>query len=429
MFDRIKESIEKFSRRSDVDEEAVEELVKEIQRDLIEADVDVKMVSDISDNIRDDALKDERPSGVTLKEHVIETVYNELEDLLGKEADIRKEPHTIMLVGLYGAGKTTTAAKLADYYRKRELKPGLIAADTDRPAAHDQLKQLSEQVDSRFYGEPETEDPSKIVKNGLEEVDSEVTIIDTAGRDSLKKELKDEIKSVKEAADPDEIYLVIPADIGQSAKEQASEFEDAVGITGVIVTKTDSTAKGGGAVVACRTADTQVKFVGNGERPKDLERFDPVKYVSRIIGQPDLNTLLEKVEEMEADPEDLLEGEFTMRDFEEQLQSVTDTGMMEEMMQQLPISSSKVPDNISQITDEKVNVYQTIINSMTEEEVRDPSLMDRSRVERVAQGSATSPEEVRELLKHYRQTKNMVDKFDKKSMERGQIGNLLNQFR
>lgn len=425
MFDRIKESVQKFSRKNVADKEAVEELVKDIQRDLIQADVDVSLVSDISDEIREKALEDEVPSGLTRKEHVLEIVYNKLEELLGDEAEIEVEPQTILLAGLYGAGKTTTTGKLADFYRKRGLKVGVIAADTDRPAAFDQLKQIAEDVDVEFYGEKDAEDPVKVVENGKQALDVDVLIVDSAGRDSLNEELSEELSQMEKALQPDEKYLVMPADIGQSAKKQAEQFDDAVGITGVIVTKMDSSAKGGGALVACEHSGAQVQFVGTGEQMQDLEPYDPVEFVSQMIGQPDLESLLEKIEEMDTDPEALLEGDFTLEDFQDQMSQVTDTGMMEEMFQQLPIGGSQIPDNISNMTEGKIQSYSVIMDSMTEEEKKDPSIIKRDRIERIAKGSGKTERDVRDLLKHYRQTKNMMDKFDKKSLKRGNMQDMM----
>ena len=418
MFDRVKESIKKFSSKASVDEEQVEELVQDIQRDLIAADVDVALVQELSEDIREKGLG-EKKTGLSRKEHVLEVVYNELEAILGEKPGYEAEPATVMLVGLYGAGKTTTAAKLADYHRKRGLKTGLIGADTDRPAAVEQLRQLSEDADSQFYGDEDAEDPAEVAAEGLERLDSEYTVVDTAGRDSLNEELKEEISRVEEAVDPDQVLLVMPADIGQSARSQAREFQDAVGIDGVVITKTDSSAKGGGAIVACEEADAQVRFVGNGERVSDLEIYDPVKYVSEILGQPNLESLLEKVEELEQSPEEMLEGEFTLQDFRQQIESVTEAGMIEDLVKQLPIGST--PDNLKQMTEEKAEAYSTIMDSMTEEEKADVSLIDRSRVERIASGSGRSEEEVRELIKQFRQTKNMMDKFDRSSMKRGNM--------
>lgn len=425
MFDRIKDSIEKFSSRGVADKEAVEQLVKDIQRDLIQADVDVALVSEISDDIREDALSEELPSGLSRKEHVLEIVYNKLEDLLGDEAEIEEKPQDILLCGLYGAGKTTTAGKLADFYRKRGFKVGVIAADTDRPAAYEQLEQLAEQVDVEFYGEKDAENPAEVVRNAVKELDVDIRIVDSAGRDSLNEDLRKELAEAHEVIDPDETYLVIPADIGQSARKQAEKFDDAVGITGVIVTKMDSSAKGGGALVACEHSSANVQFIGTGEKMGDLEVYDPVKFVSDMIGQPDLESLLEKVEQLDTDPEALLEGDFTMEDFREQIETMTGSGMMEEVMKQLPFSKSKLPDDINQMTEEKIGSYGVIIDSMTVEEKDDPSILKKSRIGRIADGSGTSRQEVRELVKHYRQTKNMMDKFDKKSMKRGNMQDML----
>ncbi len=424
MFDRIKESVQKFSSKGVADKEAVEQLVKDIQRDLIQADVDVSLVSDLSSEIREEALEEEVPAGLTRKEHVLEIVYNKLEELLGEEAEVEIEPKKILLSGLYGAGKTTTTGKIADFYRKRGLKPGVIAADTDRPAAFDQLKQIAEDIDVEFYGEKNAENPVEVVENGLQEIDAEVIIVDSAGRNSLNEDLKTELSQINQVFQPDEKYLVMPADIGQSARKQAESFEDAVGLTGVVVTKMDSSAKGGGALVACQNSGVSVKFIGTGEKMEDLEIYDPVDFVSEMIGQPDLESLLEKIEELETDPEAILEGEFTLEDFQQQISSVTDAGLMEEMMQQLPFGA-KLPSNITDMTEEKVQSYNVIMDSMTNEELNDPSVISGSRRERIAEGSGTSTREVRDLIKHYRQTKNMVDKFDKKSMKRGNMQDMM----
>ena len=427
MFDRIKDSIEKFSSKSVADREAVEELVKDIQRDLIRADVDVGLVSDLTDEIKEEALDEDLPAGLSRKEHVLKIVYDKLENLLGEKADIEVEPQNILLCGLYGAGKTTTAGKLADFYRKRGMKVGVIAADTDRPAAYEQLQQIAEEVDAEFYGRKEAEDPVKVVEEGMEKLDTDVTIVDSAGRDSLDDELSQQLSDISDVAQPDEKYLVIPADIGQSAREQAEMFDDAVGISGVIVTKMDSSAKGGGALVACANSDARVRFIGTGEKMDQLEVYDPVDFVSDMIGQPDLESLLEKIEELDTNPEEILEGDFTMRDFKQQIESVTGSGIMEDMMQQLPFSSNKLPDNMQDMTEGKIASYSVIMDSMTDEEMKDPSVIKGSRRERIAKGSGTSTEEVSELVKHYEQTKNMVSKFDKKSMKRGNMKDMMSK--
>jgi len=299
------------------------------------------------------------------------------------------------------------------------LKPGVIAADTDRPAAYDQLKQLAEDIDVSFYGEKEAEDPVSVVRNGQKQLEVDVLIVDSAGRNSLNEDLQKELSEIESVLKPDNKYLVMPADIGQSARQQAESFDDAVGLNGVIVTKMDSSAKGGGALVACENSGAAVKFIGTGERTEDLEVYDPVDFVSEMLGQPDLESLLEKIENLDTDPEKILEGDFTMYDFKEQMESVTGSGMMEEMMKQLPFGSNKVPDNMANMTEEKISGYSVIIDSMNDEEMSDPSVIGKSRRERIAKGSGTSRSDVKDLVKHYRQTKNMVDKFDKGDMKRG----------
>ena len=427
MFDRIKESVQKFSSRSVADKEAVEQLVKDIQRDLIRADVDVGLVSDLSSEIKEEALDEELPDGLSRKEHVLKIVYDRLEELLGEEAHIDEGPQKILLCGLYGAGKTTTAGKLADFYRKKELKVGVIAADTDRPAAFEQLQQVADDANAEFYGRKEAEDPSKVVEEGMEELDVDVTIVDSAGRNSLNDDLREELSEIDQVFDPDNKYLVIPADIGQSAREQTEMFDSAVGLTGVIVTKMDSSAKGGGALVACANSDAEVKFIGTGETVSDLEIYDPVDFVSDMMGEPDLDSLLEKIEELDTDPEAILEGEFTLEDFKEQMESVTGSGIMEEMMQQLPFGKDKLPSNMADMTEEKIGNYSIIMDSMTDEEMQDPSLIKASRRERIAEGSGTNTGDVKELIQHYRQAKNMVDKFDKGGMERGNMKQMMSK--
>jgi len=189
----------------------------------------------------------------------------------------------------------------------------------------------------------------------------------------------------------------------------------------------DSSAKGGGALVACADSEAKVQFIGTGEKMGDLEEYDPVDFVSDMIGQPDLESLLEKIEEMDTNPEELLEGEFTMQDFKEQIESVTQAGVMEEMMQQLPFSSNKLPDNMQDMTEGKIENYTVIMDSMTDEEMQDPSIIKGSRRERIAKGSATDKSEVGELVKHFKQTKNMMNKFDKSSMKRGNMKDMMSK--
>jgi signal recognition particle subunit SRP54 len=431
-FDKLKDSIRSFAGRSLADEEAIEELVKDIQRALLRADADVQMVQELSDEIKQAAMKKDIPSGLTRKEHVLNIVYEQLADFLGEAAaDVDLQPQRILLLGLFGAGKTTTAGKLANFFRKRGLQPGLIAADVHRPAAYEQLEQNADEVNAAFYGEPDNDDAAAIVRNGVRELtEVDVVIVDSAGRDSMNAELQQELEDIEQALQPDNAYLVIPADIGQAAREQAETFNDAVGIDGVIVTKMDSSAKGGGALSSTAAASAPVTFLGTGEGMDDLDLYDPEDFVGDLLGEPDIGAIVEKAEEAidtEA-AEKFMEGEFTMEDFFEQLESVSSSGMMDQLLDQMPFSKDKLPDNMMEMQEEKMQTYKAAMNSMTPEEKQDPKVVDKSRADRIAKGAGIERGDVREMIKQYRQAKNMMDKMGGKNMKRGNMRKMMEQF-
>ncbi len=420
VFGKLKESIKEFAGMGVADKEDVKALVKDIQRDLIRADVEVSLVKDLTETIENKALKEDLPSSITRKEHVLNIVYEELAGILGGEKpDITAEPKRILLLGLHGVGKTTTAAKIAEFYRKRGLKTGLIAADIHRPAAYEQLKTNAEKADADFYGDPDAESAEKVVKKGMKELsECDVVIVDSAGRDSMNSELEQELRSIEQAFKPDEKILVVPADIGQSAKEHAEQFENAVGVDGVAVSKMDSTAKGGGALTSCYTTGAEVWFIGTGEKVDDIEVYDPEDFVSELLGVPDLSSILEEAREAfdEEDAKKLMEGDFTLKDFYEQMDQVSSMGSMEKMLDMLPFGD-KLPDNALDMAEGQVEKYRHIIDSMTEEEMNDPKIIGSSRAERIAKGSGTSRQDVRQMIKQYRQAKNMMDKFSGRNME------------
>ncbi|MCJ7450726.1 MAG: signal recognition particle receptor subunit alpha [Candidatus Nanohaloarchaeota archaeon QJJ-9] len=421
-FDKLKESIKDFAGRGVADKEAVKSLVKDIQRDLMKADVDIELVKELTDRIKEKALKEDIPPNLTRKEHVLNIVYDELAGILGeekKEVEVREK--NILLLGLFGAGKTTTAAKLADFYRKRGMKVGMIAADIYRPAAYEQLKQNAEKVDAEFYGDKDAENAADLVKRGKKELsDCDIIIVDSAGRDSMDNELKKELKEIEKAFQPDEKILVVPADIGQSAGDQASTFNKAVDIDSVIVTKMDSSAKGGGALTSCARTDAEISFIGTGEKVEDLDVYDPEEFVSELLGVPDLSSLLEKAEEAidEEEAEKFMEGEFNLKDFYGQMEKMASEDMFSQLLDKLPIQGD-LPDNVMDMQEEQVENYRHIMDSMTEEEMQEPKIIDSSRAERIAQGSGTSKKDVRQMIKQYRQAKNMMDKFSGGGMKRG----------
>ncbi len=416
-----------------VDKEAVESIVRDLQRTLIQADVDVQMVSEISKKIKDKVLK-EPPKGMTLKEYFIKTLYEEIVSLLGKEeGKLSLKNQKILLIGLFGCGKTTTCGKLAKWFKKRGLSVALAACDTHRAAAQDQLKQIGKQVDVHVYSEGKK--PVDIAKNAIKKSKENVLIFDSAGRDALDKELAKELKKLGEVIKPDEVLLVIPADIGQAARKQSEEFNKLVGITGLIVTKLDGTAKGGGALAAAGVSESNVRMIGVGEKLENFEEYDPKRFVSRLIGYGDLQGLLEKAKEAGAEDtaKKLMEGRFTLNEFYEQLGSLQKMGSLSSVMDMVPGFSrgalaKKLPKDFLNVQEDKMKRWKFVIDSMTPKEREDPEMIKQSRVQRIARGSGTTQSEVRELLKNYKQVKKVMKMTGGgKSLRRGPLAKLAKQ--
>ena len=295
----LKDAVKKLVNAGKIDKEVIDDVVKDIQRAMIQSDVNVRLVMKLSSQIKNRALTEAPPAGMDSREHVLRIVYTELVNIVGKATPIELKPQTIMMVGLQGSGKTTTTAKLAKYFARKGLKPAVICADTYRPGAYDQLSQLCEKLGVAFYGERDNKDAVAIVRNGLKEIAKyDVKIVDTAGRHALETDLIQEMKDISTLTNYDHRFLVLDAAIGQQASEQAKAFNDAVGITGVVITKLDGTAKGGGALSAVSDTNTSIAFIGVGETPEDLERFDPDGFISRLLGMGDLKALVEKANEM-----------------------------------------------------------------------------------------------------------------------------------
>jgi signal recognition particle subunit SRP54 len=405
--------VRKILTGSTVDAKAVEELIKGLQRILLESDVDIKLVYELSENIKKKCLKEEIPAGLTLRDQVMKVVYEELVKLLGEQQVGLLGKKGIMLLGLFGSGKTTTAGKLAKYFQKQGLKPAMIACDYHRPAAIDQLQQIGEKLHVPVHVSKER-NPFNALKEGMEKLKSyDIIIVDTAGRDALDKELADELKKMYEIFKPDEALLVIPADIGKIGGRQAEEFNKLVGITGVIITKMDGTAKGGGVLSACSATKAKVKFIGTGEKSEDLEIYDPVRFVSRLLGMGDLQSLLEKAKESEFKEEDMkkiLSGKFTLKDFYEQISGMQKMGPLNNVIDMIPGMGHSIPQEMLEVQEEKLKKYKYIIDSMTKKEKNNPDIINSSRVKRIAAGSGTSQKDVKDLLKQYDQTKKLMKK-------------------
>jgi signal recognition particle subunit SRP54 len=407
-----------------VDEAAVKELVRDIQRALLQADVNVKLVLGISKQIEERALKEKVPPGISRREHVIKVVYEELTRFVGdKPVPIKMEPgkkKILMLVGIQGSGKTTHAAKLARYFLKKGLKPALICADTYRPGAYAQLQQLANRINVPVYGDVKAKDPVKVVNEGLKQFsDKEIILVDTAGRHKEEKELIKEMKTLEKKIRPDEVMMVIDGTIGQQALIQAQTFHEATPIGSILVTKLDGSARGGGALSAVAATGAPIKFIGTGEKTEDIEAFIPSRFVGRLLGMGDLETLLDKVKEAEIKvPEKkakaILSGKFTLTDMYEQFEAVKGMGPFRKIFKMLPGMSYDVPEDMLNMAEGRLEKWRVIIQSMRPEEKENPKILNSSRVRRVARGSGTTERDVKDLLKQYVMMRKMLKMFKRK---------------
>ncbi|HLE05890.1 MAG TPA: signal recognition particle receptor subunit alpha, partial [Candidatus Nanoarchaeia archaeon] len=426
----LRSSIKKLVNRVLIDTKAVDEFIKDIQKALISADVDVSLVFTLTKRIKERILEDKN---FGKKEQIVRIVYEEIVSLLGKGGEslsVPKKPFKILLVGLFGSGKTTTSGKISLRFKKKGYKPCLLALDTFRAAAREQLRQVGLNAGVTVFSDDKEKKPEKVVKKFSSDWSKfDVVIGDSAGRDALDKSLISEVKAINKEFKPDETWLVVPADIGQSAKKQAEAFRDALNITGVIITKLDSTAKGGGALTACAVSGAPVKFIGVGESIDDFELFNPSRFVSRLLGMGDLESLLEKAkEELDEDRikdlgEKMLKGEFNFLDLNEQLRAVTKMGSFSKLLSFIPgVGGLKLPDGALDIQEENVKKFQVIMNSMTLEELENPKLLSVSRIQRIAKGAGVSEGDVRLLLKQYNQMKGVM-----KKMKGGNLKKMMKQ--
>jgi signal recognition particle subunit SRP54 len=414
----LHDALKKLFRASIIDEATVKELVRDVQRALLQADVNVKLVLDVSKRIEERALKEKVPLGVSRREHVIKVVYEELTRFLGeKPIPIKMEPgkrKVIMLIGIQGSGKTTAAAKLARYFQKRGLKTALICADTYRPGAYAQLQQLANRINVSLYGELNAKDPAKIALEGLKQFnDKDVIIIDTAGRHKEEQELIKEMMMLEKNIRPDEVMLVIDGTIGQQATAQAKAFNEATPIGSILVTKLDGSARGGGALSAVAATSAPIKFISTGEKIEDIEPFIPSRFVGRLLGMGDLETLIDKVREAEVKvPEKkakaILSGKFTLTDMYEQFEAMKGMGPFKKLLKMLPGMSYDIPEDMLNMAEDRLEKWRVVIQSMTPQEKNDPKIFNSSRIKRVARGSGASEKEVKELLKQYSMMRRML---------------------
>ncbi len=415
----LRKATDKIANAIFIDKNLVDSVIRDLQRALIEADINIHLVKELSDKIKKAAL-DERIKGIEKKEHLIKLLHDELVKILGKYKQLRlkKAKNRIMLLGLYGSGKTTTIAKLGNYFAKRGNKVALLGLDVHRPAAPEQLKQLAEKNKLDYFIDVKEKDPIKIWKKYKKQLkDYGLVLIDTAGRHTLDKQLVKEVKKLSKEIKPTESILVMPADIGQAAKKQAQEFKEAIDISGVIITRMDSTARGGGALTACAETKAGVYFITTGEKINDIEEFNPESFLSRILGMGDLQALIEKIKLVTDEKKQkkiqkrVEEGKLTLNDVVDQVKSMGSLGGFEKIKGMVPgLGSAKIPENLLKTQEEKISKWEHIIKSMTPDERENPEVLKKqtSRISRVAKGAGVHNSEVRSLLKQYDLLKEML---------------------
>lgn len=412
---KLREALAKLTNRPYVDEDDVKALIKDLQRVLISSDVSVKLVFALSKRIEERSLKSKKIEALSLKEHVTKIVYEELVSLMGQSYTPRLDKHKILMCGLYGSGKTTSCAKLAHFYKTKGLSVGLIAADTDRPAAQEQLEQLAKQVGASFYTIKGEKNPAKIVSATLKRIKEDVIIVDSAGRSGLDGALVEELREVASVLKPEECYLIISADIGQIAGKQATEFNAAVPISGVFVTKMDGSGKGGGALSSVAASNAKISFVGIGEKPNDIEVYNSERFVGRLLGVPDIGALMEKIKEISetSDLKKIETDELTIESFYEQLKAAKKLGPLSSVFSM--IGAVDVPKEMVQQSEEKLKKFECMINSMTKEEKKDANVLKNNagRIARIAMGSGCSEKDVREFLSQFEKMEKMMGMFKK----------------
>ncbi len=415
----LRAAIKKIVNSSGIDEELIKELSKDVQRALLQSDVNVKLVLEITKNLEERSLKENPPPGLSRKDHIVKILYDELAKLLGNETEFSFKPgklNKILLLGIQGSGKTTITGKLSKFLTKQGYKVGVIGADTYRPGALVQLKTTCEKENIEVYGEEKTKDSPLIVKNGLKHFGKsnlDIVLIDTAGRHKEEKDLLDEMTQINKVAEPDLALLVIDGTIGQQCFSQAEAFHKIVTVGGIVITKLDSSAKGGGAIAASAATGAQIMYIGTGERIDDLEKFSPTRFVGRLLGMGDLQALLDLAKRLESEADDvrlkrISSGKMNMDDFYYQLEEVTKVGSLKGLLESMPGFSGMVKEDQLDQVEDRMEKWRYIIQSMNKQEKADPDLLNASRIKRIARGSGWPEHEVKELLKNYKNSKNMM---------------------
>ncbi len=438
MFDNLREglrgALKKIVGASDINEELIDSICKDVQRSLLQSDVNVRLVLSITQNLKHRALAEQPPKGLSRKDHIVTILYGELAKLLGYSGEVIKtiekeqeydispatsffkagKQNIVLMLGIQGSGKTTVTAKLARWLTKHGYRTGVIGADTWRPGALTQLKMNCSKINAEVFGEEQNSNAVSIAKKGLDyfkDQSLDVIIIDTAGRHKEEEGLLQEMNEMYRAVTPDLVLLVIDATIGQGAFKQAEAFHQAASVGGIVITKLDGTAKGGGALAASAATGAKVMFIGTGERIDDLEQFSPTRFVGRLLGMGDIKALLEMAKglELQADENQmkrLMSGKMTIEDFYSQMESASKMGFRN-IIENLGISGIVKEDKLDEM-EMRMEKWRFIIQSMSKQERKDPDTINESRRKRIARGSGLAEGEIKEMIKQYNTSKNFM---------------------
>ena len=428
----LRSALKKMVGASDVNEELIDALCKDVQRALLQSDVNVRLVIDITKRIKDRALNEQPPKGLSRKDHIVSILYSELVRLLGysqEERDSIPKPgksedvtlpisagiNVFLMLGIQGSGKTTVTSKLARWLTKHGYHVGVIGTDTWRPGALTQLKMNCVKINVDVFGDESSKDPAKIVKDGLEfftKTGVDIVIIDTAGRHKDEFGLLKEMDSMYKISNPNLVLLVIDGTIGQQAFNQAKTFNETTPVGGIIITKLDGTAKGGGALAASAATGAKIFFIGNGERIDDLEQFSPTRFVGRLLGMGDIKALLDMARDLEIRADEnqskrVLSGKMTIEDFYAQMENVGKMGFRN-MLDSLPGLSGIVKDDQLDVLQNKMEKWRYMIQSMTKEEKNNPDIIHNARRKRIARGCGVMEHDVKDLVKNFNNSKTMM---------------------
>jgi signal recognition particle subunit SRP54 len=421
----LKSIIKRIEGTSHFNDELLDSILKDLSKTLIASDVEPILAFSFIEHVKK-RVKEEKGLKFTVKEQFIYVIYDELTKIVGKEKslNINEKPYKILLVGLFGSGKTTTSAKLAKSSKKRGFKVALLGLDTYRAAAREQLKQLADKIQVPVFVEESLKNPTDVIKRFDKELNKfDIIIADSAGRDALDKELAKEIKDIKREFHPTQSILVLPADIGQSAKLQAKTFKDLVNVKNVIITRMDGTAKGGGVLTACFESNSPIIFIGTGEKVDDFEEFDNKGFISRLLGLGDLNALLKKAkdafteEDAKKASEKFFSGDFNLIDFYDQLKGIKKMGSLSSVVNLIPGVSGKISNELLGMQENKLKKFEPILSSMTYEELTNPKMISGTRIQRIAFGAGVSEQDVKALLDSFKQIGKLSSKINPRKLK------------